>query len=48
METVIVGGIVLIIILLAIRSVYKNMKSGGCSSCDAGRSKCSGCNSKKE
>ena len=39
MPTLIIGGILLILALLAIRNIIKTRKSGGCSGCSGG---CSG------
>ena len=36
METVIVGAIVLAVLCLAIRSMIKSRKKGGCSACGGG------------
>ncbi len=42
MPTLIIGGILLILALLAIRNIIKTRKSGGCSGCSGGCSGCSG------
>lgn len=42
METVIVGAIVLAVLSLAVRSMLKSHKKGGCSACGGGCGHCSG------
>ncbi len=42
MPTLIIGGILLFLALLAIRNIIKTRKSGGCSGCSGGCSGCSG------
>lgn len=36
METVVVGAVVLAVLCLAIRSILKNHKKGGCAACGGG------------
>ena len=43
MANIIVGGIIVLILALAVRTMVRDRKKGGCSSCGGGCGHCSGC-----
>lgn len=43
MMNVFVGAVVFLAIILAVRSVYKDSRSGSCSGCGCGCNSCNGC-----